>query len=365
MANKGSTELPKFPQQINGKNYEKIFLLQSDFRVNIEYARQSISEIMYLYQEDLDSNDNKFLEDIVLCFDGIINELIENYIPSSKKLNIIKRFYKEKTEELENAKKKFFDKFYPDAKNIFDNFPIESHKKRLFQGFVKIKHDEDVEKIEAIEPPNNYNLSLNDDTCNNYDKFVAIINTIIYLRKIIDFNKEFEIRRNELKAKEKETNEKAADEIFQKYLDACKELKKVKKELKVSKEKCSKLEDENIELKEEIDKKDSNETDDKNDEEIARLQKEIKRKDKEISVLKKKNKELEEECNDLYNKKEKVSDNSKLESDKLQADIDDLRAKLFAKDDEIKDKIEHINTLKGYIEKNAQKNPSNNNCNIF
>lgn len=319
MKNKSTKQPPKFPPYVDKKDYEKNYNLQGTFRSYLYFARQNITEIVYLYQEGIDENIKESLINIVKCFDSIVNKLLDDNSVSLNNLLEIKQFYKsnaQKIKELENA---IHDQLYPEVKKIYSNFHRdEENLKSLFQDF--FSKDQEIEidlnSVEAIIPPEYYDSKLNEDECNNYDKFVAVVNTIIYLRKIIKFDSIFQEKRKELKKKEKDTTERQLQEMFQEFVETNQNLKKLQKELKSANNK-------NTMLQERIDQLLEQNPDDvnvstKNDEnaydeieklyksEIQGLKKQIEKRDKTIQELKEEIEDLKTENDDLYKINQKL-----------------------------------------------------------
>lgn len=321
MKNKSTKQTHNFPPYVDKKDYEKNLTLQGTFRTYLHSARESITEIVYLYQNEIDDNIKEPLINIVKCFDSIVSKLLDDNSASLNNLLEIKLFYKSNAQKIKELEDAIHDKLYPEVKKIYSNFHRdEEYLKSLFQDFFpKDKETEiDFNSVEAILPPEYYDSKLNEDECNNYDKFVAVVNTITYLRKIVNFDSVFQERRKELKKKEKDTMEKQLQEMFQELVEANKNLKKLQEELKTANDK-------NANLQKRIDELLDQSPDDanistKNDEnayeekekmyksEIQNLKKQIKKKDERLKELEEKNEELTAECNDLYAQNQKLKE---------------------------------------------------------
>lgn len=224
------------PSYVNGKDYEKSLYLHDSFRLFINSTRKNIIELIYLFQNDLDNNINDQLNDILSIFDNCISDLVKNY-PVKSKFSIIQNFYTNNTKKLETLKDLISKQIYPKVKNLCSSFSNENvDSESLFQEFY-CKNKEisiNFETVKIIDPPNYYDTQLSESECENYDKFVAVVNTIICLREIINFSADFNKKRKEFKDKEKATIEQEKQDYLQKFIETNDKLSKAQKDLKTA-----------------------------------------------------------------------------------------------------------------------------------
>lgn len=180
----------KLPSFIFGKYFEK----RSDlvFRRIIDLIEETWNEISYLFQDQqIESKSiiNEFLETLKKAVISLLQ-----VFNTSDKNNIINEFY-DKTDVMQ-YQQIFINEFYPLVKKIPENF-LQSQNvdyQILFEdlGLEKKNYKIDFDTIKYIEIPENIDKMIQDEESKNqYDKFVSIVNIIVSIRQLNEFQKEY------------------------------------------------------------------------------------------------------------------------------------------------------------------------------
>lgn len=185
---------------IFAKYDNKRFENENEFRKLVSLYEDYSNEISFLYQND---KKKEMVKEHILQLQNSFNDTLKKLLPTlmqQDKIKVINEFY------TKNDLHQFQELMIKNLYNPIHKIPKEFQNidtKSYFQDFDPSLNKTDINfgNVKYIQPPKNYDHKLEPEMIDKYDKFVAIVNLIITIQKLIDFKTKFD-QQNKLFASE-------------------------------------------------------------------------------------------------------------------------------------------------------------------